>query len=501
MARQERPVDPAAGPLQAFAYDLRMLRAEAGNPTYRVLARTAGYSATTLSEAAGGARMPSLEVVLAYVGACHGDLDDWRQRWYRTTAELGSTGEAGLGLTGEAGLSSGGAPGLGSGGVAGLSSTGVAGLSLGGEAGLSSGGVAAPTGDPGPAGESGPADGPTVAAGWATSPVVAGPGSGTHVGAATPGTPVEPGRHGTPAPEPNGERSSPSGTGPTEGRPRRRRTVAVGVAVAATLLVAVVAAKTVSSDPPVEDTAFETPAGAGQSAGGVPGCPEVPGDALFTGTTYGSGAHVRDGATRDNTILHTVPPDCTVGFTGYCIGEKIYDNTAGTPDVRWFTVAGGGVVASGIIHGNPPRDLPAAECPGGRPAPSGLTFATTAQQARRAGVDLHATGTELDVVGFAVSTGADPATPGARTWRQLALVEVRDRAVGARHRLDTVPAPVGGAPVVLVAAACLGGDSPTGLVEARQFSAETPGRSTAVTLDPPQQVAAGASACRYPGRG
>jgi hypothetical protein len=93
VARQERPVDPAAGPLQSFAYDLRKVRAEVGNPTYRVLAKTAGYSATTLSEAAGGLRKPTLDVVLAYVGACQGDVDAWRRRWYELDAELRSEPE------------------------------------------------------------------------------------------------------------------------------------------------------------------------------------------------------------------------------------------------------------------------------------------------------------------------------------------------------------------------------------------------------------------------
>nr|BFE73918.1 hypothetical protein GCM10020092_072190 [Actinoplanes digitatis] len=72
MARQEKAVDPAAGPLQAFAFALRKVRIEAGSPTYRTLARSAGYSAATLSEAAGGTRKPTLDVVLAYVGACRG---------------------------------------------------------------------------------------------------------------------------------------------------------------------------------------------------------------------------------------------------------------------------------------------------------------------------------------------------------------------------------------------------------------------------------------------
>ena len=81
MARKPRPVDPTAGPLQEFAHDLRVLREKAGNPTYRSLAQTAGFGATTLGEAAGGVRFPSLDVTLAYVGACGGDAVAWEERW------------------------------------------------------------------------------------------------------------------------------------------------------------------------------------------------------------------------------------------------------------------------------------------------------------------------------------------------------------------------------------------------------------------------------------
>lgn len=92
MARQERPIDPGAGPLQCFAWELRKVRVEAGSPTYRALARKAGYSASTLSEAAAGSRQPSLDVVLAYVGACGGDTASWRERWRELDAELHDPG-------------------------------------------------------------------------------------------------------------------------------------------------------------------------------------------------------------------------------------------------------------------------------------------------------------------------------------------------------------------------------------------------------------------------
>ena len=90
MARRPRPVDPTAGPLQEFAHDLRVLRGKAGNPTYRSLAQKAGFGATTLGEAAGGVRFPSLDVTLAYVGACGGDIAEWEVRWQQVGSSLSS---------------------------------------------------------------------------------------------------------------------------------------------------------------------------------------------------------------------------------------------------------------------------------------------------------------------------------------------------------------------------------------------------------------------------
>jgi hypothetical protein len=81
-------VDPTAGPLQEFAHDLRTLRERAGNPTYRSLAQAAGFGATTLGEAAGGVRFPSLDVTLAYVGACGGDAAEWEERWQQVNTLL-----------------------------------------------------------------------------------------------------------------------------------------------------------------------------------------------------------------------------------------------------------------------------------------------------------------------------------------------------------------------------------------------------------------------------
>ncbi|RSD16371.1 NACHT and WD repeat domain-containing protein [Amycolatopsis eburnea] len=93
MPRQEQPLDHDGGVLSQFAADLRQLRMDAGSPTYRALGQRAHYSASTLSDAAGGKKLPSLTVTLGYVKACRGDVVAWERRWHDTAATL--TAEAG----------------------------------------------------------------------------------------------------------------------------------------------------------------------------------------------------------------------------------------------------------------------------------------------------------------------------------------------------------------------------------------------------------------------
>ncbi|MFE6499904.1 hypothetical protein [Kitasatospora sp. NPDC057738] len=81
-------MDPGDGPLLRFAGDLRALRESAGSPPYRQLALRAHCSAASLSVAAGGRRLPSLAVTVAYVQACGGDVREWRHRWQLLAAEL-----------------------------------------------------------------------------------------------------------------------------------------------------------------------------------------------------------------------------------------------------------------------------------------------------------------------------------------------------------------------------------------------------------------------------
>ncbi|WP_030669235.1 helix-turn-helix transcriptional regulator, partial [Streptomyces rimosus] len=84
-------MDPAAGPVERLAWELRQLRERAGTPSYRTLAKTAHYSASTLAEAAKGERLATLDVVLAYARACGGDRAEWEARW-RAAAGAGEDG-------------------------------------------------------------------------------------------------------------------------------------------------------------------------------------------------------------------------------------------------------------------------------------------------------------------------------------------------------------------------------------------------------------------------
>ncbi len=81
VGRPERPVNPLNDPVSRFAHELRQLRAAAGYPTYRSLARRAMYSASVLSSAASGVSFPTLQVTLAFARACGADPAEWQRRW------------------------------------------------------------------------------------------------------------------------------------------------------------------------------------------------------------------------------------------------------------------------------------------------------------------------------------------------------------------------------------------------------------------------------------
>ncbi|MGF1426708.1 helix-turn-helix domain-containing protein [Kitasatospora sp. LaBMicrA B282] len=460
MARKPRPIDPTEGPLQAFAHDLRLVREQAGNPTYRALATLAGFSASTLSDAAGGMRRPSLEVTLAYVGACGGDVAAWQQRWEELDRELGEC----PGTDDEC-------PG-------------------------------APT-EAADEGAQAPAE-PAAAATTAPAPSSA-----------------------APAPTPAPTSATPL---PRRFRPRRRTLLAAGtaaVAAAAVLAALVLPGKSPhrSASPTAPGTAnplCSAPAGA---AGNPPATAAGSAPVRFTGLTYGSGAHVHAGASLNADTLWTAPPGCTLQLTGYCLGDVVYDPSGGEPDIRWFELAGGGVVASAIIHGDPPGVMKPSACPDDAPMPQQVSLHLD-HPAADGTVQLSATGKQVAIVGYAAYYAAPAPTPtgaptagtpaGAPTasapagtqdgtspsasappapgWHQIRLTADQQSSFDYVWRLGPLQGST--TPIPVVAVACLGGDGATTVADAHLLAPD--GTAAPTQLTPDQQAVAERAACRYP---
>jgi hypothetical protein len=73
--------------LEAFARDLRTLRAKA-ELDYPEMAERSHYTMKTLVSAAGGLRLPTLPVAVAYVRACGGDVAEWEERWQKLATKI-----------------------------------------------------------------------------------------------------------------------------------------------------------------------------------------------------------------------------------------------------------------------------------------------------------------------------------------------------------------------------------------------------------------------------
>ena len=73
--------------LEAFARDLRALRAKA-DLDYPQMAEVSHYEMKTLAAAAGGLRLPTLPVAVAFVRACGGNVADWEERWQKIAEKI-----------------------------------------------------------------------------------------------------------------------------------------------------------------------------------------------------------------------------------------------------------------------------------------------------------------------------------------------------------------------------------------------------------------------------
>jgi hypothetical protein len=73
--------------LESFARDLRALRAKA-ELEYPEMAETSHYTMKTLASAAGGLRLPTLPVAVAFVQACGGSVAEWEERWQKLATTI-----------------------------------------------------------------------------------------------------------------------------------------------------------------------------------------------------------------------------------------------------------------------------------------------------------------------------------------------------------------------------------------------------------------------------
>jgi hypothetical protein len=234
-------------------------------------------------------------------------------------------------------------------------------------------------------------------------------------------------------------------------------------------------------------TAALWPAGDGPDEAAATGCPASPDKPAFTGKTYSTGIQLRVGPSRDQRAIRMIPGGCTIGFTGYCVGQLVNDGTAATPDVRWFMTEGG-VVSSALIHGNPPDELAPARCPHGRAVPQEISLRLAAGDG--GATALTATGPGVDIAGFTAGFPDDPRKPETLRWHQLNLTAGKLTAV--------LPASQATGQVLLAAVACLGGGGPTNAAAVMSMPAGHPDQAAAVTLEPAQFATARRSACQYP---
>ena len=86
-ATAQAAVSIAPDGLESFARDLRALRAQA-QLDYPEMAEASHYEMKTLASAAGGLRLPTLPVAVAYVRACGGNLAEWEDRWQKLAMRI-----------------------------------------------------------------------------------------------------------------------------------------------------------------------------------------------------------------------------------------------------------------------------------------------------------------------------------------------------------------------------------------------------------------------------
>ncbi len=482
MGRTSRLVNPDDGPLQSFAHDLRQLREKAGNPTYRALAKTAGFSASTLGEAAGGVRRPSLDVTLAFVGACGGDTEAWHERWRQLGEQLSAP-------VGQEHPSTDVSAAAGQVDTELPPSAGQADANLSVSAGHTAADVSVSAGqvpvDADVSASIGQADTDTsVLAGQIGA-------EGASAGPETAPAPDDP-----PAQPPHVPDIHPHVPDDIQ-RPvhvrRRLLIAALAAAVVSVLAFGVTFLDSKRNGAPAANSATATTTPTASA------CPAATAKGLFGGSTRASGARVRAGASMADTVIRTVAANCALQFAGYCLGDVVPDPFGGTPDMRWFEVVGGGVVSSAVVHGNPPAAMQPTACADSVPLPSAISLSVTAAADNPDTFELHATGTHVWIVGYAtvpsVRTGGT--ISATSPWQQIGMVSIATSGTALAWSARPSGAGTAAAGLPIVAVACFGGQGPTDVMDAESVSVTNPSSTAPLALTSAERVAAANAACSY----
>lgn len=83
----EKPLSPDDS-LAQFAENLRQLRRDTDEISYRRLAERANVSPSALSQATSGRKLPTWNVTRAFVKGCDGDEEFWYEQWSQVRREL-----------------------------------------------------------------------------------------------------------------------------------------------------------------------------------------------------------------------------------------------------------------------------------------------------------------------------------------------------------------------------------------------------------------------------
>jgi hypothetical protein len=211
-------------------------------------------------------------------------------------------------------------------------------------------------------------------------------------------------------------------------------------------------------------------------------------NAAFTGETLEGGVWVRTRPDPNATErARRLPGNCNVGFRGYCFGQPVVDPRNGMPDLRWFMLSRRGVIASAVITGNPPSQLPSSRCKGDRPEPSTITM--IAPRAIKAGSSAKLTVPNQH--GLAVGFVLGHRTGATVRWERIGLANKPGKNLSIIWNTTDLPPGL----VTVAAVACLAAATPSKAVTSRVFRIGPGGTA------PPEPVTPEAreKACRLPG--